>query len=124
MNVTLDATVLIDHLRGDPAAASYLRTLEGPPLCSEITRVEVHRGVRSHERGAMDALFNLIDWVALDEPIAHRAGELGRMWRASHPGIATADLIVAATAQERSTSLATANVKHFPMFEGLAAPYE
>ena len=62
-------------------------------------------------------------WIPLDEPIARRAGDLGRRWRASHRGIATADLVIAATALEHELDLATLNVRHFPMFEKLGSPY-
>jgi predicted nucleic acid-binding protein len=64
----------------------------------------------------------VIDWVALDEVTARRAGALGQQWRASH-AIGTADLIIAATAEELGSELATSNVRHFPMFPTLAPPY-
>ena len=123
MRTVLDAPVLIDHLRRDPAATAYLHAFEEAPLCSEVTRIEVHRGIRSAERRAMEAALALIDWVAVDEPISRRAGELGRQWRASHPGISSTDLAVAATAQAHLAAVATSNVRHFPMFPGLEAPY-
>lgn len=123
MRIVLDATVLIDHLRNDPAAVAYLRAIELPPLCSEVTRIEVQRGVRSGERRTMEDVFALIEWVPVDEPLARRAGELGREWQASHPGIGAVDLAVAATAQVHLATVATSNVKRFPMFPGLRAPY-
>jgi predicted nucleic acid-binding protein len=49
---------------------------------------------------------------------------MGRQWRRSHPGISTADLVIAATAQELGASLATSNVRHFPMIRRLRPPYE
>ncbi len=81
------------------------------------------QGLRSSERGAADRLFALIAWVPVSEAVARRAGELGRKWRRSHPGIGVADLAIAATAEQMDASLATLNLKHFPMFEGLRAPY-
>jgi hypothetical protein len=63
-------------------------------------------------------------WVDVDEPIARRAGESGRPWRRSHQGIATADVIIAATADVHDLELATLNLKHFPMVRGLRLPYE
>ena len=45
------------------------------------------------------------------------------MWRRSHQGIATADLIIAATSDVLGLELATLNVKHFPMPKGLRPPY-
>ena len=119
----LDTTVVIDHLRGLPAAGDYLRSLTAVPTCSEVTRAEVLQGLRSAERRAAEALFTVLHWVDVDEPIARRAGELGRRYRRSHPGLALADLLIAATALELAQPLVTLNVRHFPMFPRLRPPY-
>jgi len=42
---------------------------------------------------------------------------------AATPASGAVDLIIAATALELSAPLATINVRHFPMFEGLRSPY-
>jgi len=55
--------------------------------------------------------------------VAHAAGELGRAWRRSHHAIDTPDLIVAATATAEGMGVATANVRHYPMFDGLEPAY-
>ena len=78
---------------------------------------------RSAERKNAEKLFTLIDWVPVDKAIARRAGDLGRRWRRSHPGIGVADLAIAATAEQIEDTVATRNLKHFPMFKGLRAPY-
>jgi len=70
----------------------------------------------------LERLFAGLGWVGVTEPIARRAGELGRTWRRSH-GLAIIDLIIAATALELGAELATANVRRFPMFPDLAPPY-
>lgn len=121
--IVLDTTVLIDLLRGHAAALDYLRSLTDVPACSEVTRVEVMRGVRHREREPTEALLHTMRWIGLDEQIARRAGALGRTWRRSHL-IATPDLIIAATAQELGAELATSNTRHFPMFSALKPPYE
>jgi predicted nucleic acid-binding protein len=123
LSVVLDTSVLVDHLRGSGAATEYLAGLQDRPSCSEISRIEVIQGLRSPERRTADRLFALITWVPVNESVARRAGELGRRWRRSHPGIGVADLAIAATAEEIGISLATRNLKHFPMFEGLRVPY-
>lgn len=123
MTVLLDTSVVIDILRGAAPAIAYARGLPEPPICSEITRVEVARGLRSSERRATERLFAALLWVPVDEPIARRAGELGRRFRRSHQGLATADLVIAATVEELALELATINVRHFPMIPGLAPPY-
>ena len=123
MSVVLDTSVLVDHLRASAPATEYLASLDARPSCSEISRIEVIQGLRSSERRAANRLFSLIAWVPVDEAVARRAGELGRRWRRSHPGIGVADLAITATAESIDASLATLNVKHFPMFQGLSAPY-
>lgn len=122
--VLLDTSVLIDVLRGSQPAADWLGTLGGVPSCSELTRTEVLRGVRSPERSRTDRLLGSMRWVAVDEPISRRGGELGRRYRRSHQGLSIVDFLIAATAQLLDAELATANVRHYPMFPGLASPYE
>lgn len=123
MSVVLDTSVLIDHLRAVKPATDYLASLEERPSCSEISRIEVLQGLRSAERKAAERLFGLLDWVPINETVARRAGELGRRWRRSHPGIGVADLAIAATAEQIDATIATRNLKHFPMFSDLRAPY-
>ena len=121
--IVLDTTVLIDQLRGSEEAFQYLASLEVRPACSEVTRIEVIQGLRASERRAANRLFATISWFPVDEPVARRGGELGRRWRGSHPGIGVADLAIAATTEELDAELVTRNVKHFPMFKDLRAPY-
>ena len=123
MSVLLDTSVVVDVLRGVPAAIRYAGSLDAPPTCSEITRVEVLTGLRSAERSKTERLFRSLRWVEVDEAIARRAGEMGRRIRRSHPGVGTSDLIIASTAEELGLTLATLNVKHFPTVAGLRAPY-
>lgn len=123
MRVVLDTSVLVDHLRSSSPAAEYLAGLQDRPSCSEISRIEVIQGLRSAERKAAERLFALLDWIPVSEAVARRAGDLGRRWRRSHPDIGVADLAIAATAEQIEGTVATRNLKHFPMFEGLRAPY-
>lgn len=123
MSVVCDTTVIVDVLRAFEPAIAWARSLDERPACSEITRIEVLRGVRSQERRTTERLFETVTWIPIDERIARRAGELGRTWRRSHQGIATAELIIAATAELLGGELATLNVKHFPMFDRLQPPY-
>lgn len=118
----LDTTVLVDHLRGNHEATTWLLGLTEVPLCSEVSRAEVLVGVRSAERRSVEDLFATVDWVEVDESIARRAGDLGRRYRRSHH-LGVADLLIAATVQEHKGRLATSNVKHYPMFARLARPY-
>lgn len=119
----VDTSVLIDVLRGSPAATDWLAGLAEVPLCSEITRAEVLRGVRSPERARIERLLDALRWVPVDEATSRRAGELGRRHRRSHRTLGVADLLIAATAVLHDAQLATGNVRHYPMFPGLLPPY-
>lgn len=125
MSVVVDTSVLIDVLRGEAAAAAVLRSARtaGPLHASEVTRLEVLAGMRSGEEAATRALLEALVWHPVDEPVADVAGELGRQWLPSNRGIDSADLAVAATVVLLDAALLTRNVKHFPMFRELTAPY-
>ena len=121
--VLLDTSVLIDVLRGSQPAVEWLASLQEVPSCSELTRAEVLSGVRSPERARTDRLLGSLRWVAVDEPISRRGGELGRRYRRSHQGLSIVDFLIAGTAQLVDAELATANIRHYPMFAGLTPPY-
>jgi hypothetical protein len=123
MSVIFDTSVLIDILRSDSAALDYVANVQEVPACSELTRVEVMRGLRSAERRSAEQLFQSIRWVSVDEAVARRAGELGRRWDRHRPRISLADLPIAATVEQMGGELATTDVRHFPMFARLQAPY-
>ena len=119
----LDTSIVIDLLRRRAAARDFLLAQTEVPTCSEITRVEVLQGLRSPERGAAEALFVTFTWAGVDERIARRAGELGRRYRRSHPGLGVADLVIGATALELGLPVASLNVRRFPMFPRLKPAY-
>ena len=125
MTQLLDRSSLIDHLRGKPEATDVLLTSsgEGPPLVSVLTRVEIEGGVRSDERQGVRRLFDALVVVPVSDEIAKDAGALLRRYRRSHPGIDLVDYVIAATARITHSELATLNVKHFPMFDDILAPY-
>jgi predicted nucleic acid-binding protein len=125
MSALVDTSVLIDVLRGEVAAAEVLRNerMVGPLHASEVTRLEVLAGMRPREEAATRALLAVLTWHPLDDRVAEVAGDLGRRWLPSNRGIDSADLAVAATAVLLDAALLTRNIKHFPMFSGLSAPY-
>lgn len=121
----IDTSVLIDHTRGVPEAQrALLDALDRGALhSSEIVRAELLVLIRDREFDAVTPLLDQIIWHPVDRPVAERAGEFGRRWLPAYSGIDAADFVVAATADLLGAELLTRNVKHFPMFEGLAAPY-
>jgi predicted nucleic acid-binding protein len=113
-------------LQNDPRATRLLadavesrRTLVG----SVMTRVEVLAGMRPSEELPTHRLLRLFEWVPVGRKIADRAGELGRRYLASHPGVDPVDLVIAATVELLGAELWTRNPKHFPMVSGLRDPY-
>ena len=90
---------------------------------SVVTVVEVGGGMRSPERREVTRLFSSLHVISVTERIAWRAAELMRLHRRAHSGIGLGDYLVAATADVEGLDLATLNVRHYPMFPGLAAPF-
>ena len=125
MTVVVDTSVLIDYLRGHPGAAEVVESTRTRHTlaASEISRLEVLVGVRPEEDDRTRSVLSTIEWRALDAEVAERTGELGRTWLPGNKGIDAADLAIAATAILLDARLLTRNVKHFPMFDGLVAPY-
>lgn len=125
MPVLVDTSVLIDYLRGVPAAADLLESERSAEAlhASEISRLEVLAGMRATEEAQTRLLLSTLRWHPVDAEVAERAGELGRAWLPSHRGIDGADLAIAATASLLDARLLTVNVRHFPMFTDLGRPY-
>jgi predicted nucleic acid-binding protein len=124
--ILVDSDVLIAHLRGHEPAHAWLRLARagGPLAISVISIAEVSGGMRSAERREVWRLLSAFRAEPVTEVVARRAGELRREFRRSHSGIGLADYLIAATAEVRGESLATLNVRHFPMFPELRAPFE
>lgn len=121
----VDTSILIDHLRGNPSAAHLLETERraGSLHASEITRLEILAGMRPEEEQGTRSLLSTLAWHEVDAAVAEEAGALGRRWLPSHRGLDSADLAIAATAILVGARLLTRNVRHFPMFPRLRAPY-
>jgi predicted nucleic acid-binding protein len=117
MPLVLDTTVLIDALRGRPAAERIRRLLgTGEQLLTTAVNVEeIVRGLRGSEQAGADSLFAGLRVVPIRRRDAERAGR----WRREHAerGITLhqADCLIAAATVGVAARLATANVKDFPM---------
>jgi len=124
--IILDTSILIDHLRGNREAVALIddQLAGGDQMgASLVTKIELIAGMRSHERRAVRTLVDRLGWVDVTDPIAEDAGALARRYARSHPGIGVVDFVIAATARELGATLWTHNIRHFPMFRGLKAPY-
>ncbi|MGH2407386.1 MAG: PIN domain-containing protein [Candidatus Limnocylindrales bacterium] len=126
MRLVLDSSVIIDHLRGDDRARRLIldALTAGDELWSiTATRVEIVGGLRSGEEAATYRLLALISWLDVTTDVADLAGRYAARFRRSHSGIDTVDYLVAAAVDVLGAELKTQNVRHFPMFEGLAPAY-
>jgi hypothetical protein len=122
----VDTSVLIDHLRGVPAARALLEeeVSGGEPLfASVLTKIEILAGMRPQESDRTRALLDALAWVEVSDAIAEQAGALANRYLRTHPGVDLVDYVVAATCEEVDAPLWTLNVRHFPMISGLRAPY-
>jgi predicted nucleic acid-binding protein len=122
----VDTSVAVDHLRGYASAVVLLEGLveaREELLASELTRYELRAGVRAKETGALSRFFTALRWVPVDAEIAEAGGDLARRYRKTHPTIDDVDYLIAGTAVLTGAELLTLNVRHFPMFVELQAPY-
>ena len=119
----LDTCIMIDVLRGKAAAFDFVSSLENAPALSAVTLTELVAGCRNvKERREIDRLLSHYVIHDINRDVASLAGDYVRRYRPSH-GTDPIDALIAATAKAASLPLATLNVKHFPMFAGLARPY-
>lgn len=124
--ILADSDVLILHLRGDDNAQHWLletRANGTVVAVSPVTIAEVTGGMRSHERASVRRLFDTLLCLPADKEVADHAGRFRRQYRRSHGAIGIADYLIAGTAVANDCPLATLNIRHFPMFPGLRAPF-
>lgn len=118
--------MLIDLLRGNEQSRDVLvgaRQPGRPVTGSVLTRTVVLGGMRASERSRTRRRLDIIEWVDVDQTIADEAGRIARSYRNSHSEIDIAGYIIAASTLTTGAELWTRNIKHFPMFPGLAPPY-
>ena len=126
MTFVLDTSVLVDHLRRRVSAGeAFMRLIRaGEEIASPVmVRVELARGLRAHQAAGFESLDLLIAWVPVTLDIGATAVELAERFGRSHSAIDPVDYVVAATASHLEAALWTTNVRHFPMFPELEAPY-
>lgn len=121
--ILVDTNVVIDFLRGLPAAVDWFDGLTDRPAISAISVLELYAGARS-QRDERDivAIREQLTCLPISEVIGERAGAIMRHFRKSH-GIDIPDALIAATAEHHALEIATLNTKHFPMFPKLKRAY-
>ena len=126
MRLVVDADVLIDVFRNVALAIDLLATAQrdGNELVSVTpVRTEVLRGASAERLLPVLDLLGTVAWIDVDQELADRAGDHGRRYGRSHPGIQVTDLLLAAAVERIDGQLLTRNVRHFPMFPELRPAY-
>lgn len=119
----LDTNVVIDLLRQDERALAFVLSLSRAPRISVVTVVELRAGERGRrEKAGIDRYVQVLQPIEVSLGVAEKAGEFRRTFGRSQ-GVDPIDAIVAATAAVHGLTLATLNLKHFPMFPGIRRPY-
>ena len=121
--ILVDTDVMVDFLRGHPAAVSLVRKHSNRIVLSSIVVSELYAGVRGDEElGMLDDFISLFQVLPVSREPARLGGLFKKDYAKSH-GVGLADAIVAATALAEKADLKTLNVKHYPMIKGLTPAY-
>ncbi len=115
----LDSTVIIDSLRGRPAAdrLAGLRRSGIEPWACVISVEEIWRGLRPEEEAAARRIFNGLRLAPLSVAVGVQAGSWRRDFARRGVTLHQADCLIAAAAVGVGAALATANIDDFPMSE-------
>ena len=121
--ILLDTDVLVDFLRGNKKAVTFIEANSPRILLSSIVVAELYAGVKGDaEKTALDNLVSLFRVIPVTAAIAKAGGLHRRVYGKSH-GIGLADAIIAATSEIENAELKTLNIKHYPMLKRLRPAY-
>jgi predicted nucleic acid-binding protein len=118
--VIFETDVLIWFFRGNPAAAEFLEKQTDREI-SIVSIMELYQGARTQDEARVIRRFfqeNAFRIIPVNEAISHLAVTLIEDHARNH-GLQVADALIAATARETASILATGNVKHFRPIPGL-----
>ena len=115
----LDSTVLIDALRGRPAAERLrgLRRVGVEPWVSAVSVEEIWRGLQPEEEPQARRLVGALRLAPLGAAEGQRAGRWRREFALRGITLHQADCLIASAAVGVGAALAAANVSDFPMPE-------
>jgi hypothetical protein len=120
----VDTDVLIDFLRGQKQAVAFFKAESDRVCFSSITVAEVCAGIRDvREEAEIERLFFVFPVLPTTNEIAQLAGRYIRQFGKSF-SVEIPDAIIAATCSITQADLQTLNVRHYPMFRNLRAPYK
>ena len=116
----LDATALIDYLRGRRGMIEMVNTLAQQGhrlgLCC-ISVAELYAGLSEEERAGASYLTDAMDYHEISREVAKEAGRYRYEFARRGTTLSTTDTLIAATAIAVGATLITANTRDFPMEE-------
>ena len=124
---SLDSSLIIDVLRGQPAAIRHLSEIKDEDqnniyICS-VVYYEVVRGFRDETSKNKIEMFNKLydntKHLSLDEKSANKAVDIYRKLASKGLNIGDNDIYIAAISIVNDCTLVTANTRHFERVEGL-----
>jgi predicted nucleic acid-binding protein len=119
-SVIFDTDVLIWYFRANSTAADFLEN-QTDRAVSIVTMMELYQGARTRDEARIIRRFfqeNVFRIIPINEAISHLAVTMIEDHARSN-GLQVADALIAATARETASTLATGNIKHFRSIPGL-----
>lgn len=116
-NYLADTTVLVDHLRGDEKAISFL--LDASPAISFVTVAELMQEAQNKTGfQAVEQAVSNLEVIAVNKQISTQTIKLMREYFLTF-NLQFLDALIASTALLEDLILVTANVKHFSFIKKL-----
>ncbi len=126
--VLLDTSILSEVLRPRPSPAVVRRLLQFTSrtlFASEVTRFEMRFGAALRPDAPLfwarlqREVMPLVTWLPVNETISLRAGDIAAAQRLAGRPTGSLEPLIAATAMAQGLALATRNVQHFELIDGL-----
>ena len=118
MNLLVDSSFVIDHLRGHPDATkrwAHIFAMGERPFITEIVICEVRAGLRDADEHYLSAFLRPIEFV---QPGPDAALQAGRWRYAAHERgrtLSLPDALIAAAAEGLGAAILTRNVRDFSL---------
>ena len=123
MSQLVDTNIIIDYLRGHTKAMALIANLPAKPSVSVVSVCELYAGAKSkREEDRIARLLQGSTVLPVGPDVARTGGQFIKHYSRSN-GLDDFDALIAATAEVHNLKLVTLNVKHYPMFPKLKAPY-
>jgi len=114
----LDTDIIINYLRNQKETVSLVQRFfkEGAILgCCSVNITEVYAGMREKEKPKVDGLIDSLEFFPTTRETSRLAGEYIRKFSKKGITLSLSDATIAAVAVTYGLTLATGNVRHYPI---------